>query len=149
MKKASNSPPVIVSACLVGLKTRYNGGHALSEEVMGYIKGRHFIPICPEQLGGLPTPRKRAEIGSGTGDDVLNKGSKVFDETGEDITEFFLRGAECALMICKLAGAKEAYLKDKSPCCGVNLICRQNEPISGYGVAAALLKRHGISVRGF
>ncbi len=149
MKSTSNDAPVIVSACLLGLKTRYDGGDAISDEAIRKIRGRQFIPVCPEQIGGLPTPRKRAEIERGTGDAALNGNSKVLDETGADMTEFFIKGAESVLAICKLTGAKEAYLKEKSPSCGVNLICRRNEVISGCGVTTALLKRHGISVRGF
>jgi len=141
--------PVVVSACLLGLKTRYDGGGALSPEAIKALKDMLPIPACPEQLGGLSTPRPRAAVITGDGFDVLDGRSRVADESGNDVTEMFLRGAEGLLKIVRLSGAKKAFLKEKSPSCGVSLICRDSECISGSGVAAALLKREGLQVIGF
>jgi uncharacterized protein YbbK (DUF523 family) len=141
--------PVVVSACLLGLKTRYDGDGALSPEALKMLKGMLPIPACPEQLGGLSTPRPRAEITKGDGYSVLDGRSKVADENGKDVTELFLRGAAAVLTIARLSGAKKAFLKEKSPSCGVSLICRGSECIPGSGVAAALLKREGLQVTGF
>lgn len=141
--------PVIVSACLLGLHTRYDGTGALDEDALSLLKGRLVVPVCPEQLGGLPTPRPRAEITTGNGMDVLENNSGVVDETGGDVTEEFLKGAAATLQIARLTGAREAYLKEKSPSCGSSLICRGSERVQGMGVTAALLVKEGIGVKGF
>ncbi|MBI5454271.1 MAG: DUF523 domain-containing protein [Deltaproteobacteria bacterium] len=140
---------VIVSACLLGLKTRYDGGDALSAEALKELKGAIPIPVCPEVLGGLPTPRPRAEIGSGDGKDVLDGASSVIDENGGDCTALFLRGAEAVLEIARLTGAREAFLKEKSPSCGVTLISRKGADEKGLGVTTALLQKEGLETKGF
>lgn len=141
--------PVIVSACLLGLQTRYDGTDALNEDAHALLKGRLVVPVCPEQLGGLPTPRPRAEITCGDGADVLECRSRVVDENGEDLTARFIKGAAATLKVAVLTGAREAYLKEKSPSCGASIICRQGERAKGMGVTAALLVKEGIGVKGF
>lgn len=141
--------PVIVSACLIGLHTRYDGKNALNEEVRSSLKGRLVVPVCPEQLGGLPTPRPKAAITNGDGMDVLSGMSRVMDEEGQDITAKFIKGAEETLRIAILTGAREAYLKEKSPSCGSSIICRDNECVKGMGVTTALLVKEGLAVKGF
>lgn len=141
--------PVIVSACLLGLKTRYDGRDAFSLEAVSLLEGRPIVPVCPEQLGGLPTPRPPSEITGGDGDSVIDGASSVTDMAGSDLTLKFMKGAMDVLQIARLTGAAEAYLKDKSPSCGTSLICRDSKCISGMGVTAALLKREGMLVRGF
>lgn len=141
--------PVIVSACLLGLRTRYDGKDAMNEEVLSRLKGRPVVPVCPEQLGGLPTPRPKAAITYGDGMDVISGLSRVMDEKGIDVTTKFIKGAEETLRIALLTGAKEAYLKEKSPSCASSLICRDNECVKGMGVSAALLVKEGLSVKGF
>ena len=140
---------VIVSACLIGVKSRYDGTHALDKRVLSRLKDRAVVPVCPEQLGGLPTPRQRAWIKRGGGADVLEGSAKVTDENGGDVTDYFLKGAKEALKIARLVNAKEAYLKEKSPSCGVEFICRGQKKVKGSGVLAALFKRNGITVDGF
>lgn len=142
-------PVVIVSACLVGLKTRYDGDDALSGPALSALKGSVAVPVCPEQLGGLSTPRPRCEITSGGGKEVLSGSSSVIDENGRDVTGNLLKGAQEVVRIARLAGAKEAFLKEKSPSCGVGSIKRGGTAIDGPGVTAALLERSGIKVRGF
>lgn len=145
----SNSRPVIVSACLLGLKTRYDGAHARSEAVKQYLNGRTIIPVCPEQLGGLCTPRPRAWIEKGNGPDVLAATSRVIDANGTDVTERFKAGAEAVLQIAQLVGADAACLKDKSPSCGVNHIYNGEDLVKGLGVTAAALEAAGVKVKGF
>jgi uncharacterized protein YbbK (DUF523 family) len=79
--------PVLVSACLLGIRCRYDRGHNRAEEVIKIAKEIRFIPICPEQLGGLPTPRAPSNIIDGDGKDVLNGNARVISITGEDVTE--------------------------------------------------------------
>lgn len=140
---------VIVSACLLGLNTRYNGGDAMNDEVIRLVKDRFIIPVCPEQLGGLPTPRPRSEIAKGSAGDILEGRAMVIDESGKDVTGPFMKGAHEVLKLARLTGASEALLKEKSPSCGVNLIYRDNKVIKGSGVTTALLKKEGIYVKGF
>lgn len=141
--------PVIVSACLLGLRTRYDGNDAFSMEAAALLEGRVAVPVCPEQLGGLPTPRAKAAITSGNGMAVLDGKADVFDETGADVTVKFVKGAMDTLQIARLCGAEEAFLKEKSPSCGVSLICRAGACVNGMGVTAALLMKEGITVKGF
>jgi len=140
---------VIVSACLLGLKTRYDGNDALSAEALKELNGAIPIPVCPEALGGLPTPRPRAEIEDGNGTDVLNGAASVVDENGRDCTAEFIRGALAVLEIACLTGAREAFLKEKSPSCGVALISKKGEQEKGSGVTTALLQEGGIEIKGF
>lgn len=151
MKKAlkGKEKTVIVSACLVGLKTRYDGSSAPNAEVAELLKGRTFVPVCPEQLGGLCTPRLKASIESGSGADVLCLSSRVVDSSGADVTDKFIKGAQAALNIARMCGAGEAFLKEKSPSCGVERIYNGGRITSGEGVTTAIFKVHGIKVRGF
>jgi len=141
--------PVIVSACLIGLGTRYDGSGAHSDTVERRLKGCPFIPVCPEQLGGLPTPRPRAAISSGSGDDVLCGKTRVMSEDGADVTESFLRGAEAVLKVARMSGAAVALMKEGSPSCGVKRVFNGAEPVNGEGVTTALLRKNGIEPTGF
>ena len=140
--------PVIISACLVGLNTRYDGQDAYSKEA-AETKDALLIPVCPEQLAGLSTPRAMAEIREGNGTEVLSGKARVVDREGIDRTRQFIRGAEEVWKIIRITGAKKALLKEKSPSCGVLKIKREGETIDGMGVLTALLKREGIEVKGF
>lgn len=144
-----DTPVVIVSACLVGLRTRHDGKDALSQAALSALEGSVIVPVCPEQLGGLPTPRPSCEIPEGDGRDVLTGSSRVLDNAGSDLTANFVRGAEEALKTARLAGATAAYLKEKSPSCGVKSIKRGGLTVKGAGVTTALLEKNGLKVRGF
>ncbi|MBI5971304.1 MAG: DUF523 domain-containing protein [Deltaproteobacteria bacterium] len=139
---------MIVSACLIGLKTRYDGSHSLDKKLVKFLKDKPFIPLCPEQLGGLPTPRPKSEIVKGNGVDVIAGRSRVRDEYGRDVTTAFIRGAQEVLRIAKYCGAREAVLKEKSPSCGVRFIKRNGRTLKGAGVTTATLKKAGIKVKG-
>lgn len=137
---------VLVSACLLGVSCRYDGSHAWCPEVFDELWRSHFIPICPEQLGGLGTPRPPAVLDGGGGADVLEGKARVLTGEGEDVTPAFLKGAEEALRLALLAKAKKAILKDRSPSCGCRNIHRREGLGSGVGVTAALLAKNGIQV---
>ncbi|MFS4459050.1 DUF523 domain-containing protein [Bdellovibrio sp. HCB2-146] len=129
----------IVSACLSGVHCRYDCQAKTRVDVADMVKRGEAIPVCPEQLGGLTTPRPPAER---IGDKVLTNG-------GADVTAEYQRGAEEALQIAKLCCATEALLKSKSPMCGVGKIYDgtfSGNTKPGDGVFAELLKKHGIKV---
>lgn len=139
----------LVSACLLGLPTRYDGGHNRSAALRRICRRHRVIPVCPEQLGGLPTPRRPAEIRSGDGQAVLQGKAVVVDDAGADVTMQFLRGALAALRMAQLYRVDGAILKSGSPSCGTGDIrdgSFTGRRRVGDGVAAALLKRHGITV---
>lgn len=138
---------VIVSACLLGKKCRYDGGDAKRNEIIEKY-GDDTLPLCPEELGGLPTPRPRAEIKGGTGEEVLDGKATVVDETGTDVTPAFIQGARDTILKAIKAGATKAVLKENSPSCGVNTVYSDGKLTEGMGVAAAALKRAGIEVEG-
>lgn len=139
---------ILVSACLLGINCRYDGTNALNEKLLNSPPPKHLIPLCPEQMGGLTTPRPRAEIEKGTGADVLAGRSRVLDINGMDVTANFIRGAEEVLKAVRLFDIRGVALKEKSPSCGVNLIYRRKKLVRGMGITAALLKNKGIEVKG-
>jgi uncharacterized protein YbbK (DUF523 family) len=144
----SSRPPILVSACLLGLHTRYDGGACESACVLRLAGERCLMPICPEQLGGLPTPRPASEIEAGDGCAVLEGGARVMTAGSRDVTAHFLAGAEAAAEIVRLLAVREAWLKYGSPSCGVTCIRRNGRDVPGKGVTAALLERKGLRVRG-
>lgn len=139
----------IVSACFAGINCRYDRKNNKIEEIRKLVREGKAIPVCPEQMGGLPTPRNPAEIVGGDGDDVLDGKAKVIDRQGNDVTQQFVEGAREALAMAKAVGAKEAVLKERSPSCGSCMIYDgtfRKSKKEGSGVTAALLRRHGIQV---
>ena len=136
----------VVSTCLTGICCRYDGSHRLDERVLKLREKEKVIPLCPEQLGGLPIPRPPAEIVGGDGDDVLDGRAKVVDAEGKDVTPQFIEGAKKALKIIKESGAEKVIMKEKSPSCGVHKIYRNGVIVPGKGVLTALLFREGIEV---
>jgi uncharacterized protein YbbK (DUF523 family) len=138
--------PVLVSSCLLGVACRYDGDHSLAEEIIKKARQMHVIPICPEQLGGLPTPRPPSRIINGDGKDVLRGCARVINEMGKDVTEAFIKGARETLTLARLTGAKKALLKGKSPSCGLRTPYCETNTGYGIGVTAALLLREGIEV---
>lgn len=130
---------ILVSACLLGVNCKYNGENNYSEKVMEFLKDYEIIPVCPEILGGLSTPRKPSEI----------KGDKVYSIDEKDVTENYQKGATETLKIAKLLGVKKALLKAKSPSCGNGLIYDgtfNNRLIKGDGITTRLLKENDIEV---
>ncbi|WP_022851971.1 DUF523 domain-containing protein [Limisalsivibrio acetivorans] len=145
---------ILVSSCLLGENVRYNGGNNLlgSAVIDRWIEEERVMPFCPEVEGGLPTPRKPAEIcGGGGGGAVLSGVAIVRSADGEDFTENFIKGARLALERCREHGIETALLKQGSPSCGCRLIYDgsfSGIKCSGMGVAASLLSSAGIRVFG-
>ncbi|GGA36666.1 hypothetical protein GCM10007416_06990 [Kroppenstedtia guangzhouensis] len=149
MGKSGPAEVKIVSACFAGVNCRYDKKHNKIDKIRKLVREGKAIPVCPEQMGGLPTPRNPAEIVGGDGDDVLDGKAKVIDNQGNDVTQQFVEGAREALAMAQAVGATEAILKERSPSCGSCMIYdgtfRQSKK-AGLGVTAALLRRHGIRV---
>ncbi|MBO8165156.1 MAG: DUF523 domain-containing protein [Brevibacillus sp.] len=140
---------ILISACMAGLATRYDGKDAYVEAVDQLVKNGKAMLVCPEQLGGLPTPRLPAEIVGGDGYDVLDGKARVVDASGRDVTEEFIRGAQQTLQLARKVGATQAVLKENSPSCGSTYIYNgtfRGEKKNGVGVTTALLERNGIQV---
>lgn len=132
-------PPIIVSACLAGLVTNYQGGAWPTQDVIDLVKEGKAIPVCPEQLGGLTTPRQPAE----------RRGNQVVTIEGLDVTQQFHRGAEIVSRIVELTGAKKAILKANSPSCGVDHTYDgtfTDQLIEGDGVTAEKLRLLGLEL---
>ncbi len=139
----------LFSACLLGINCKYDGKNNLREEIFDIFKKEGGIVVCPEQLGGLPTPREPAQFYGGMGKEVFEGKAKLRKiYSNEDVTENFIRGAKEVLHLAKIAGVKEAFLKDKSPSCGVSHVYLGGELVDGMGVTAFLLMEHGIIVHG-
>lgn len=139
----------IVSACLVGIKCNWKGECRTDAELQSDFLAGKLLPVCPEVLGGASVPRNAAEIRGGSGQEVLDGRTAVFDSEGNDVTRVFISGAEEVLRIAKREGATEAILKSKSPSCGCGRTYDgtfSRTLVDGDGVTAALLKRNGIKV---
>ena len=138
---------ILVSACLLGQKVKYDGGDNLQELLKAAEKEGHFVSVCPETAGGLPRPREPVEIQKGTGEDVLEGCADVQSPSGKDCTKEFLNGAQSVLETAKRYHARVAILKESSPSCGSHTVYDgtfTHKKIEGQGVCAALLKRNGI-----
>lgn len=134
---------ILISACLLGLSCRYDGNSkGLDKALIEKLQSKHtLIPACPEQLGGLPTPRNPSE----------RIGERVCMDSGADVTEQYRRGAEQALLLARLFGCEAAILKERSPSCGCGSIYDgsfSGTLTEGDGVTAELFKAHGIPVYG-
>lgn len=134
---------ILVSACLLGIGCRYDGKEKANNRVLKLLNDPDvvLIPVCPEQLGGLPTPRIASE----------RSGDRVINQAGEDVTAQYRKGAEAALKMAELYGCKKAILKERSPSCGCGAIYDgsfHRQTIPGNGVTAELLLNHGIVVLG-
>ena len=132
---------MIVSACLAGFPCRYDGKTKPCQQVVELVKAGEAIPVCPEQLGGLPTPRPPCEILSG----------RVIDKNGADRTKNYRRGAEAVLHLAQTYGATQALLQKRSPSCGAGWIYDgtfSKTLIAGDGITARLLAENGIQVIG-
>ena len=130
---------IAVSACLAGCRCRYDGDSKTDQEIVALVKTGNACLICPEQLGGLPTPRPPAEL----------VGDRVINNKGEDVTEYFERGAKATLALLRDLGVKQAILKAHSPSCGCSCVYDGSFTgtlIPGMGLTARLLSENGISV---
>lgn len=137
----SSKENLLISACFLGINCRYDG-KSIKLDCLDQLKEKYnLIPLCPEVLGGLNTPRKPAE----------RKYNKVINSIGQDVTDFFVRGANEALKLAKLNNCRYALLKERSPSCGYGKIYDgtfSGNLIDGNGVTAELLAENGITVLG-
>ena len=134
----------IISACLVGVRCRYNGVITINEKLLKLVQAGKALAICPEQLAGLSTPRLSCEI-------IKNKNGilRVVNSQKEDLTKEFQLGAQKTLQIAQIVGANTAILKARSPSCGKGQIYSGNfngELIAGDGFTTLLLQKNGIKV---
>ena len=130
---------LLISACLLGIPCRYDGASKPQSWVEKLAERHELVPVCPEQLGGLPTPRDPAE----------RQGDKVISCAGKDVTKAYTKGAETALYFAKLNHVDFAVMKAKSPSCGKGLIYDgtfTGNKIPGNGVTVELLNANGIPV---
>ena len=130
---------ILVSACLLGLKVRYDGKEKANEELVERLKNYDFVPVCPEIFGGLSTPRVPAEI----------RDNKVINKEGVDVTSNYVRGAEEVLKLALKFNIKKAVLKSNSPSCGKGKIYDgtfSGNLVDGNGITAKLLMDNGIEV---
>ncbi len=151
MEQGLPSGKCLVSACLAGLKCRYDGGACPDPLVLSLLAAGRAVPVCPEQLGGLPTPRPPAEIKGGDGEGVLDGRARVVDREGRDVTDAFLRGARETLHLARAANASWCLFKERSPSCGQSAVFNgafEGVTRPGRGVTTALLEKNGIRVIG-
>ena len=134
---------LLISACLLGAACRYDGRSVPlpAETIAALTEKYELVPVCPEQLGGLPTPRESSE----------RRGGAVVTSSGNDVTAQYVRGAQQALYLADTLGCRVALLKERSPSCGSGEIYDgtfSRTLVPGDGVTAALLKERGITVYG-
>lgn len=132
---------ILVSACLAGFPCRYDGKAKHCPQVMELVRAGKAIPVCPEQLGGLGTPRPPCEI----------SGDRVVDASGGDWTDNYRRGAEAVFALARAYGATQAVLQKRSPSCGSGWIYDgtfSKMLVPGEGITARLLRENGIQVIG-
>ena len=137
---------ILVSACLWGLNCRFDGQSRTNESLISSLRNTYIIPFCPEQLGGLPTPRHRAWISHGDGKDVLEGRTRVVNEANNDVTAQFIKGAIETEKLATLFNIKKAYLKSNSPSCGVGKIYHNKNLVTGNGVCATMLLQKKIEL---
>ncbi len=136
---------VLVSACLLGVRCRYDGGHRRQEGIESFLAGFEVVPVCPEQAGGLPTPRVPCGLHGGDGAVVWERGARVLDRDGIDRSDAFREGAHCCLQ--QAPDAAWALLKSGSPSCGVRRTRIDGVKAAGRGVFASLLAQRGIPLQ--
>lgn len=141
---------LLVSACLLGQRTRYDGRHSLCDELAERLAGRRVLALCPEVLGGLGVPRFPARIVGGRfgseGRDILTGLARLMDSRGRDVTAEFVAGARRAADLAVAAGVTACFLKDRSPSCACDPLGRNPDGGPGQGVLTALMSARGVPV---
>ena len=138
----------LISACLCGVNCKYNGANNYNEICDKLFSSGKAILVCPEQLGGLPTPRIPSEMIQ-KAEDILKREGKIFTKDGRDVTEEFVKGANEVEEIAKKLNIEGAILKDGSPSCGVNYVYDgtfTGKKIKGRGITAEILVKNGVFV---
>ena len=151
-----DKPPLLISACLLGVACNHEGRGSPRAVVDELAERYRLVPVCPEVLGGLPTPRAAAELTGGEGADVLagpgpdgSGGARVVNINGDDVTAAYRRGAEAAVAVARAVGATRAVLKARSPSCGSAAVYDgtfSRRLVPGRGVTAAALEAAGLEV---
>jgi len=139
MKQNNDKPYILISACLLGSKTRYDGKSKPYPSASALIEYFNVIPVCPEADSGMPIPRDPSEI----------QGDKVVSKSGKDVTDFYKKGAKMTLATAQKYNVRFAILKDRSPSCGSNYIHNgkfDDQVILGEGYTTSLLRENGIEV---
>ena len=132
---------IFVSACLAGINCKYSGGNNFNQKIFDMVKEGKAIPICPEQLGGLETPRNPAEMR------IIDGIQHVIDNKGNDLTKQFEKGAKEVIEFAKQLGVKSFILQPRSPSCGIGKIYSGNfdgKLVTGNGILVELCKNNGI-----
>jgi uncharacterized protein YbbK (DUF523 family) len=137
---------IIMSACLVGVRSRYDGASQPHRDLEALRAVAVIIPVCPEILGGLGIPRSRCHFSGGDGRDVLLGKARVIDEEGLDRTDHFLRGAVETVRIVELTDPDLIIFKERSPSCGVRIVDIEGRRQPGCGVTTARLLAAGIPI---
>jgi uncharacterized protein YbbK (DUF523 family) len=153
---------IIVSACLAGFNTRYDRTNCGHPEIIELVASGKAIPLCPEQLGGLPTPRPAISFVGGDGKDLIEKFGVQLPTPnsqlktvfaigidGSDYSQNLINGTNEALKIAKMFNVRKVILKDGSPSCGVFRVWVNSQKTEGCGVTTAVLKKNGIIVEAF
>jgi uncharacterized protein YbbK (DUF523 family) len=138
-----------VSACLAGRACAYDGSHRAHPQILELVRAGRAVLVCPEEEGGLPTPRPAAEIEGGHGELVLDGTARVVTDAGADVTEVYLEGARLAVERAGAQGCSAAILKARSPACGCGAVYDgtfSRALTAGDGVTAAALRRAGIEL---
>ncbi|MEG1870435.1 MAG: DUF523 domain-containing protein [Peptostreptococcaceae bacterium] len=138
----------LISACLCGVNCKYNGLNNYNKHCDDLLKNGKAILICPEQLGGLATPRVSSEMNN-SAEEILKRKGEIFTKDGRDVTEEFIKGAKEVIEIAKKLDIEGAILKEGSPSCGVNLVYDgtfTGNKIKGRGITAEILIQNGINV---
>lgn len=137
---------VLVSACLLGVACRFDGASKTQSSALELLKRYVCVPVCPEQLGGLATPRPKSHLIGGDGRAVLAGQAKVVADDGCDVTGAFVRGADESVRLAKLFGARRAFFKQRSPSCGFGVVEVDGSRTEGVGVTCAALEAAGIEI---
>lgn len=140
---------ILVSACLIGVPCRYNGTSALNEKLLEELREEVILAICPEVISGLGIPRIPFELPSLNYEKIIEGKEKILNKDNKDITDSILKGLFEIIEIVKLMRVKKAYLKEKSPCCGVSYIYINGIKKNGMGIFTYLLTKNGIKVFGW
>lgn len=138
--------PIIISACLAGLRTRYDGREFPHPQLAELSVRWTLVPVCPEVLGGLGIPRPQCRFTGGDGVGVLEGMARIVDRTGRDRTAHFVRGGEEVERVVRLVTPRLIVFKEGSPSCGVRRVDIEGTKQPGCGVTVALLRRQGFSI---
>ncbi len=138
--------PLLVSACLVGFRCRYDGSTKLDYRFLSTLESYSWFAVCPEQMAGFPTPRKAIFFVDGTGETVLRGEGRIYRSDGVDVTEALLKSCQALVAQAARWGIEVGILKEKSPSCGVTCTYVKERLVEGKGIFSALLSSRGMKI---